>query len=151
MTTIVVRDGVMAGDTCATFSSDSSGAGDTVGPCKKIYRVKNSSFGQCLVGLAGDSMPGIVFLEWFKNARRRKPAVDLTESKFTALVLCADGLFEFDGWCVPDPAEGPFYAIGTGAKAAYGALHMGANAKQAVEVACKVDPYTRGPIITFTL
>ena len=55
--------------------------------------------------------------------------------------------FETDGlWF--EPAEVPFMALGSGSKAALGALHMGADAVRAVEVASLADAYTGGPIIT---
>ncbi|HEX4767667.1 MAG TPA: hypothetical protein VH414_15475 [Lichenihabitans sp.] len=58
--------------------------------------------------------------------------------------------FETDGlWF--EPAEVPFMALGSGAKAALGALHMGADAVRAVEIACLTDAYTGGPIVTMRL
>jgi 20S proteasome alpha/beta subunit len=61
------------------------------------------------------------------------------------LALTARQLYVIDeaGWW---PFEGAFHAIGSGADAALAALHMGASAEQAVEVAIKVDQGSGPPI-----
>lgn len=45
----------------------------------------------------------------------------------------------------------PFLALGSGSKAALGALYMGADAVRAVEIARLADAYTGGPIQTMRL
>jgi hypothetical protein len=42
----------------------------------------------------------------------------------------------------------PFFALGSGFRIALGALHAGASAKRAVEIAAAIDECTRGPITT---
>jgi ATP-dependent protease HslVU (ClpYQ) peptidase subunit len=44
-----------------------------------------------------------------------------------------------------------FWAIGSGEQAAMVAMHMGATAKEAVEMAKRVDPYTGGRVREFSL
>ena len=58
--------------------------------------------------------------------------------------------FETDGlWF--EPAGVPFMALGSGSKTALGALHMGADAVRAVEIACLADAFTGGAIVTMRL
>lgn len=42
-------------------------------------------------------------------------------------------------------------SIGSGAKAALGAMFMGASASRAVEIACSIDAHTEGPVQVFVL
>lgn len=149
MTTIVFRAGVLAADSRATYTSEAGGA--RVFLCDKLYRRKN-----CIIGLAGETGPGLVFLDWFgdgPHAPTKEPPSQLIDGDgdFAALVLSKSGLYEYDKWCRGEKVRGRFYAIGSGAKAAMGALHMGANARQAVAVACKVDPYSAKPIVSMSL
>ena len=45
----------------------------------------------------------------------------------------------------------PFTALGSGRHAALAAMHCGKGAREAVAVACKVDPYTAPPIVTMRM
>lgn len=147
MTTIVYRDGVMAADSCETIEEES--AGDHVRKCAKLFR-----YDGYLIGLQGESTPGMVFLNWFTgfkgmpgvHTKRPDELVD-SDADFTALVVTPRGqVFEFDRWCIATRRYGGFHAVGSGVKAALGALHMGASAPAAVRIAAKIDPYTRGPV-----
>ena len=66
MTTIVVRNGIMAADSRTTV--DSEAGGSRVFICEKLYR-KTVSDGRrkrhVIIGLAGESAPGLVFLDWY--------------------------------------------------------------------------------------
>lgn len=147
MTTIVYRDGCMAADSCITTSDESSG--DYKGKCLKLIRVEGNGIDACIIGLQGESSPGMAFLHWYRGGKLDddlKAHIRSSGADFTALVLNRAGLFVWDSWLVPERVEDDFYAIGSGAKAALGALHMGADAVKAVEVACLIDPYTEGPV-----
>lgn len=135
----------MAADSRVTISSDAGGS--RVGTCEKLFRTKDA-----IIGTAGESAPGLVFLDWYKSGKKTAPIFLIDgEADFVALVLTKHGLFEFDKWCRGERILDPFHAIGSGAKAAIGAMHMGASAERSVEVACLVDPYTAPPIVTMTL
>lgn len=144
MTTIVYRDGMMAADSQTTISTDAGGARKF--RCEKLYRSKD---GKAIIGTAGESFPALKFVRWYGSGK--KPPKELAGTDFTCLVLTSSGLVEYDGHCEPDPVLEPFYAVGSGAKAALGALHMGATAEQAVEIACRIDPYSSPPIVTMRL
>ena len=61
----------------------------------------------------------------------------------SGLVLTESGkIFQFDR---PDKwlaVEAPYAAMGSGACAALGALHMGASPRDAIKAATKIDPFT---------
>lgn len=156
MTTIAVRCGIMAADSCETFESEDAAYGTHQNTCQKMLRV-----GKLVIGLQGESTPGMVWWNWFRSAHQNvldsgilhgmpRSIVDRfieAEVEFTAVVLAPNGLvFEYDKWGIPVPVTAEFYAVGSGAKAALGAMHAGASAEMAILAACQVDPYTRGPV-----
>lgn len=152
MTTIVYRAGRMVADSRETIEHPDRGVYNQ--QCCKLFSYDNDRY---IIGLEGESSPGMVFLEWFASFQGMptkgqvcRKLVD-SDADFTALVLCKKGLFEFDKWCLPTRILSEFHAIGSGAKAALGALHLGATARQAVEIACKVDPYSGAPIVEMKL
>jgi hypothetical protein len=153
MTTIAFRDGIMAADSQVTV--DSEGGGARKFRCEKLYRVKVRNGRKtvpALVGLAGGSYDGLAFLDWLMGADPEPPTRLIEgEADFTALVLNKFGLFEYDKWCRPERVLEKFYAVGSGAKAALGAMHMGASATCAVAIACKIDPYSAPPIVSMSL
>lgn len=46
----------------------------------------------------------------------------------------------------PYKVHASFYAIGSGRRLAIGAMAAGASAKEAVEIACRFDTHSRGPV-----
>jgi len=135
VTVIVANKETMVGDTECIHDDK------VVGTHCKVHVVRDM-----LVGYAGCMDSGIEFLEWCKRGKgsRGKPR-DLTE-EFTGLILDESGLYEYKGFLIPIRIEGDFWAIGTGAPAALGAMHMGADPAEAVKIACEIDPYCGGPI-----
>jgi len=147
MTTIAYRDGVMAADSCVTMSDDA--AGDYKGHCVKLLEC---CYGIC--ALQGESTPGMAFWHWWRTGMRDEALADrirASQADFAALTLTPEGLFVWDHWLLPEQVEDEFYALGSGTKAALGALHMGATAVEAVRIACLIDPYTALPIVSKTL
>ena len=125
----------MAGDTQLT---------DEGGPLshgRKVYKVN----GAC-IGIAGTYADCIRFIRWYKSGMKEplKKVGDVS-----ALLLSDEGnIFYFDGEAQSYRVTDKFMAIGSGASAAMGAMHMGATPQQAVKVASKVDAYTGGKITT---
>lgn len=138
----------MAADSRVTTESEAGG--HMVHQCVKLFR-KNGA----IIGLQGESSPGMFFLQWFGSKNPAPQALIESEADFCALVLTKKGLFEYDKWCNAEPVlltKGrPFHAIGSGAKAAMGAMYMGAAARRAVAVACSIDPYTAPPVVWMSL
>lgn len=147
MTTIAWRDGVLAADSQVTHSGDES-SGSRKHKCKKLFRKKAFGY-EVIIATAGEGSPGMIFVDWY--GKRSKPPAVLNDTDFTCLVLDADGLWEFDSYCRGEKIEEPFYAIGSGAKVALGAMHRGATAREAVEISKLVDPYTGGEVCEMSL
>ncbi len=105
-----------------------------------------------MIGLAGESGPGLLFAEWLKaeHGERKNEIREQLRSAdidFTAVMCYPDGsVFEFDKWCIPVEITAPFYTCGNGSKLALGAMKAGAAAAQAVLIACEYDPYTAEPV-----
>jgi hypothetical protein len=145
MTTIAVRNGIIAADSCETHELDDGG--HYVGQCRKLFRK-----GDAILGTYGESTTGMVFVDWYGSSK--KPPRDeflQADAEFGVIALTPDGVFLYDKWCRAERLEGEFFAFGTGAKVALGAMHAGASAADAVRIAALVDLYTRGPVITETV
>lgn len=145
MSVIVVRDGVMA--------SDSAGfRGDLLVPSVKILKGKTA-----IVGWAGDHATGKSFADWFlsgcdhgTSAKFQHPTKELSDLDFIALVLYRDSSWEV--WTDEmisismEMYHAPYMVVGSGQEAAMAALHMGAHAERAVEIACKTNAHCLMPV-----
>lgn len=139
MTTITYRDGMMAADTTTFFR------GIAVGTSHKIELIEGY-----LVGCAGDASSGKLFKSWFVDRFLRdvpEKAAFAHDSEINALTIAPDGRVTcWDIQLEPIRLKAQFHAIGSGADVALGAMAMGANARQAVEIAMRFDAHTRGKI-----
>ena len=94
-----------------------------------------------IVGFCGAASEIIDIVDFYSQPEVYK-SMPRTKN-LSGLVLTASGkIFQFDQpakWLIVDA---PFAAMGSGAQAAYGALHMGASPKEAVQAAMKIDPFT---------
>jgi len=133
MTTIAYREGILAADRLSV-------QGSTKSRCTKLFKIDGHA-----IGVAGELACGLLFIEWFSGGMRGDcPLNDQT----TALVLnLSTG--DCRQWESPGAGilvEDEFAAIGSGAGFAYGAMEMGADARQAVRIASKYDVYTGGSV-----
>lgn len=140
MTTIAYRDGVMAADSLVT------GHGIRMGSLAKVIRAKDGT----LAGAAGNTLDSAKLLTWVRlmGAECRDNDVPPTEDKDTSLLIAyPDGIVEWigahDGRVAVDAG---FHAIGSGGEIAIGAMAFGATAEQAVEIACRFDVWSGGPV-----
>lgn len=141
MTTIAATLTHIAGD--RMVSDESKG---TWYPSVKVRRIKGA-----LIGAAGDAGDCVRMMDWaeaeFNPKKKPKFETDAGEEGAVGLILLnAEGIHMMSQ---DDPypekvAEG-FYAIGSGGKAAWGALMAGLPIEKAMEIAHAVDPYTRPP------
>lgn len=151
MTVIVVRDGVIA--------SDSQGGGGQGGLKVKMRKLVRQ--GDVAIGWSGNYCDGKAFAEWYfagadleKIPARHNRDADRNAVDFTALVLHSAGWEYWFEWMVPETSQDilePFYAIGSGTQAAMAAMHMGASAVEAVEVACTVVDGCALPVVHETI
>lgn len=139
MTTITYRDGVLAAD------SRSSGSGFIYSDSgQKFWKLPD---GRLAAG-SGELAEVETFVRWLSGgAKKERPK--LPNSR--VVVAEKSGIrhvFEGDGDFTD---RSKFSAWGSGAPAALGAMHMGADAIQAVEIASKIDPFTGGRVRSGTL
>jgi hypothetical protein len=152
MTTIAYRDGVIAADSRVTVSSEAGGSRKHL--CTKLFRKtiteKRKTF-DVIIATAGESSPSLVFVDWYGTGQPIPDILRDLGGDFTCLILRPDGLYEADVYCRPDKILEPFYAVGSGAKAALAAMTCGRGALAAVRVAAVWDPYTGGKITSMSL
>jgi hypothetical protein len=156
MTTIAFKDGLMAGDSCWNVS----GIIDTLS--HKIIRLKSGA----LLGQSGDNdiRELVDMLQNVKSAKSLPSysaiaavRVDATlllalQNGYTFKVSTSKKLTHEDTddlgiWRI----ERQFCAIGAGAELALGAMAFGANAHQAVQIACRWDINSRPPVYSYPL
>lgn len=144
MTTIVASLEGMAADTRVTWTDrDNDRVNSAYG--SKIERV-----GDEIIGTAGDYAAGVRFMEWVRAGRPKKRPRLIKD--FRALVLSSQGIFFVDGTDpTPMPVGPTFYAIGSGAPYALGALEMGASLERAVDIAKMYDVYSGGKVTSLSL
>jgi hypothetical protein len=150
MTTIAYRDGVLASDSQETRTGEESASLKL--SCQKLFRVQTTRFNtppgvgdpqDVIVATAGESSPGMAFVYWLQTDHDEFPEW-LRESDIAILVLTQNGLYEYDGCGLGQKRTERFYAVGTGAPYAFGAMERGASASEAVAIAAMYDPYTGG-------
>lgn len=143
MTTIAYSNGVLAADTLVTER------GARLATKTKIVRRKGM-----LAGGAGSSVICRAFTDWFLDGMRGAPPnmqPDKQRPSSECVIFYAPKKFiTFDGDGVSD-LEADYFALGSGASFAKGAMAMGADPVRAVEIAMQFDLYSGGPIVRLEL
>lgn len=142
MTIIAVRNGIMAGDSLY------------VGNGIKSYGPKIWQSEDIIIGWAGSDCDCSILRNWFlSNDKSQMPEYRLQhkdeEPSAALLVLYPDNRVEVvysTGYVYEIISE--FEAIGSGAIAAMAAMHMGADAQRAAEIACIVSDGCGGEVVT---
>lgn len=106
-------------------------------PAKKVFRIKKA-----LVGCAGNVPDIIRFRQYLKDNEPFEVKGDID-----ALVVRDGQVYWYDHSLVPVPCGTPA-AAGSGAAFAMGAMLAGASAKQAVEIATRLDECSGGKVQT---
>lgn len=140
MTTIAYRAGIMAADTCVTDRCC------RVGTIAKIWRRDDGA----LAGMSGAADDMAVFRKWF---------LDGADAPYPAIIHDSEGILVLPGGQVLGyfksgigiEIEADFFAIGSGFKAALGAMHAGADAAEAVRIAALLDVDTALPLTIIRL
>ncbi len=138
MTTIAVRDGIMAADSAIVDG------GICVGSVPKLHRISCG-----VMGGAGKWSEVLMFRDWLDECGPDPKTFPdkIRDTDTSVLLLCKDGrLLCLEGrsqWEI----DAPYQAIGTGFQIALGAMAAGASAERAVEIACDLDVNARRPVI----
>lgn len=134
MTTIAASRSQMAGDQKCTDDG-------TAFRTRKIRRI-----GESIVGAAGTGPAINRFFKWLEGGEQDDPPKYGKDDELAAIVITPAGMFRYDCGCEAEEVLDPFYAVGSGKQAALAAMHLGCDPKSAVEIACKVDDATGGPV-----
>jgi hypothetical protein len=106
----------------------------------KIHRLPDGS----VCGLAGDSAYCRQMVAWLMAGERVEefPATQRNRETFAStLLLRPNGeIWKYEDTPHPHRIEDRFHAIGSGRDYALAAMHLGCDARRAVEVACCFDP-----------
>ena len=140
MTTIAYRDGILAADSLSTFN------GARQGSVNKIFRLNGVLIGGC-----GELNVVSAFYQWVCLGMKADDCPVSKGSESMCFVIRPDGVVM--QWCdrqMPIVERSPFYAWGSGAEFATGAMEMGADARRAVEAAIVHDTSSGAPIRTLT-
>lgn len=157
MTIIAYRNGILAADSRLVVETEAGGA--RMFPCDKLFR-KTIKEGrkkvQVIIATSGEGPAGMVFVDWYGSGLPPPQQLIDGDADFENMILRPEGLFVADKYCRLELVKYrskafQFHAIGSGTKAALGAMEMGANAKRAAEVTCNIDPNCGPPIVTMRL
>lgn len=136
MTTIAWDGKTLAGDRQSTFDG-------TPARTRKVFRFSRPDRGDVvLCGCAGDTGDCQVYIRWAKD----KDAIKKGPPAFKSLVvLSIDSKRRI--WCATENMHwyrigAKFWAIGSGAEYALGAMAAGKSARDAVRIASKLDTST---------
>ena len=141
MTCIAYRHGVLAADRAVT--SNGSRLYDV---CKVSRRADGA-----LIAVAGSMGEAVAMKRWLLDgANGQAPTHRENNGTEAVLVLPSGDVYEWESGVMIGPifpaAGRDFFAWGSGAPAALGAMMMGASAKKAVEVASQVNLYTSAAV-----
>ncbi|WP_426355658.1 hypothetical protein ACN9MD_09695 [Stenotrophomonas maltophilia] len=138
MTTVAVKDGVMAADTQLT--------GDSIHRVPKIFELPDGG----LIGGCGESWSRTyAVIKWFLSGQEGD-APEFEDG--CILILQPDGqiLMAYDR--LPAfPIMGGAAAIGSGGPIAMNYMSSGASAEKAVRATCMTEPYSSEPIQVYKL
>jgi len=142
LTTIVVdrRVRVMVADSKLTISFPGLKREDIQARTTKIRQ-----YGAVMVGASGESPWTEQILKWART-KRTKALKFPREAKVEGLILFEQRIWHIDECGEPIELDQDFFAIGSGAHSAMGAMLAGASPIEAVEIACKVDPHSELPV-----
>lgn len=137
MTTIVYRDGILAADRACSQGSRFEGS------VRKVWRRRDGH----LIGGCGRYSIICRYVEWFLGGERgRAPSLGEQDNDADMLIVRPSGLVLFHDSCGAMTVKAPFYAMGSGVDFAYGAMEMGATARQAVRIASRRDNNSGGGV-----
>lgn len=124
----------------------SAGYGYTV---TKVHRLRDGS----LAAFCGDGDGAMALLAWLEAARNPATYPEAQKDNDTsAIVVTHDGkVWSYGKTPFPQQIECRFYAMGHGRDFALAAMHLGHDARKAVEVACELDAFCGNGIDTLTL
>lgn len=136
MTTGAYRDGILAADT--QVSADGA-----LSYVTKLFRARGG-----VIAISGDLYNAMQFVRWYGDHRKPRPDKD---AGIECIVVDAQGVAIWNEALSRIHPLGDFCAVGTGQAAAMAAMHAGATALEAVQIASVYDRDTGGEVQTIEL
>lgn len=133
MTTVAYRSGVLASD--SKISTNDVWTANT----SKVFKNYRGE----LLGICGDLATGIIIREWFMDGRVYDQP---TLTGAHGLLITPDETVYAVYAGVLSKLEAPYHATGSGFELALGAMAMGADAEEAVKIACVYDNGSELPL-----
>jgi hypothetical protein len=128
---VIAWDGqTLAADKRALF-------GSTIRTTTKIFR-----FGDALLAYAGDACTGEELMSWWRRGADPAQFPTSQRESHTSLLVLRQGspaIANYERTPYPVCFEDNHFAIGSGREYALAAMHLGCDARRAVEVACALD------------
>lgn len=135
MTTIAVRDGVIAADTLVTYNGNGH----------MMKGLKLFLAGRFAVGIAGEIRYKTPIKNWLESPPENDSEVPrLWDDEWNAILMDAQGKAYVLLADAIQIIEFPYFSIGSGSDIALGAMAMGASAREAIEIASRFDNCTNG-------
>jgi len=142
MTTVAYKNGEMAAD-----SRSYTGGKITAGMKQKIHRLKDGS-------LFGASSSKVGLCDKFRRDTEERGVEGVYDETMCQGLLVTPGgeIYIFnDGVAWSGPCRALFTAIGSGEEFAMGAMAAGATPAEAVRIACELDNWSGGEVLTMRL
>ena len=141
MTTIAWDGKTLAADRMASVGNSKNAS------TKKIYAIKGGGY----AATSGHAGAGELMFRWLDHGAVIDDYPLSDPELCTVIVITEDGqLLQYDG-PMPVRLNAGYYAIGSGRDFALAAMHLGHDAKKAVEVASVLDQSTGNGIDSVTL
>ncbi len=137
MTTIAFKDGIFAAD------SQCTGGGVIVGRHEKIRDFPGGWFAG--TGCTSDCMK---MHRWIVEGEKRDAEPKIDDNSMALVIMTNGQVRHLDNCLIFYEIDAPFHALGSGAQIAMGAMAAGATATEAVEIACRFDTGSSGPVQT---
>ena len=142
MTTIAWDGNTLAADKRAVNGTSHS----TV---TKIRKIKGE-----LCGGGGQFSSVLEMFEWINKGKKPEefPKSQLDDDKWAPILVITktNKILKYEQSPIPIEYEDGMQAIGSGRDYALAAMHLGKNAKEAIEVASKFDPHTGNGVDTLS-
>ena len=143
MTTIAYDGKTLAGDKQTTY-------GNTPVVCTKLQRIKWKGK-EAILGSSGAVIDCDIVIDWIIKGEKGKPEITQDEFDLSILLVNSEGVHymtEFPKWHHMGKVK---WAIGSGSNYALGAMEAGKTAKEAIEIASRLDVHTGLGVDTMTL
>lgn len=129
-----------------TMSADSQWTAGTIkGPCYKITKVPGA-----YIACAGRLAYAPGFCKWYSEGHKPELYPKMKDG-FEAFVLTKDGLYDYEEDSPYGRKDIAPCAMGTGSKAALGAMKAGADSAKSISIASEIDLYTGGKVTTVSI